>query len=768
MRAFLLLLLSTAAMFLAGACLAQDDAWRLSAYLDALNEAGWHIVYSSDLVTDAMQVSPGRDEPADAGALAELLSSYGLGLVDGPDRSLLVVATGARQPAPEPDTPSAPAEVPIPEIIVTAGVHRLDYANAVTHTYLGRELATRMPTVAEEAVRLTSRVPGTANGGVSSRTHVRGGEANEVLYLLDGLRLYEPFHLKDFQAIATTVNSMVIADMEFFTGAYPARYGDRMSGVVDIGLRSPAAGTETELALSFFNTALLSMGRFGPEDAGEWLVSARRGNLDLIVDTFGPEYGSPDYSDYLLRTGWEFGPLARITANMMFAKDKLSLADPDRGESAGADYRNEVYWLRWDAEWSKALSSETLLASTHIDNRRDGTLNLPGIASGSLSDEANFRVTEFRQDWRAVLSPNVMLRFGVDLRDMQARHNFRSERTIAAPFLSLPGIVPSATTDIRVAPSGSQYAAYSEVRWRPSAALVLDLGLRWDQQTYTTASDDRQVSPRIGLLFRRASGTEIRLGWGRYYQAQEINELQVSDGVERFLPAQRSEHLLLNIEQPLPFGIDLAITAWHKRFGSVRPRFENLFNALTLLPELQFDRTRIDVDKSEARGLDLVTSYGTASDDLFWWAGWSFGEVTDTTAEGSVKRSWDQTHTFKGGVSWRTGRWNFSAAFEAHTGWPKTELVENSPSAGDTGQPELSITPRNSLRYSEFHTLDLRVSRDFELARGDLTAFLEINNAYNRENPCCTEYSLGPAGELLAKSSNWLPLVPSLGVVWRF
>jgi hypothetical protein len=77
----------------------------------------------------------------------------------------------------------------------------------------------------------------------------------------------------------------------------------------------------------------------------------------------------------------------------------------------------------------------------------------------------------------------------------------------------------------------------------------------------------------------------------------------------------------------------------------------------------------------------------------------------------------------------------------------------------------------NSTRYAVFHTLDARVSREFAVRRGDLTVFLEVSNLYNRENPCCTKYSTTntPSGTLLIEDeSYWLPLVPSLGVVWRF
>ncbi len=83
-----------------------------------------------------------------------------------------------------------------------------------------------------------------------------------------------------------------------------------------------------------------------------------------------------------------------------------------------------------------------------------------------------------------------------------------------------------------------------------------------------------------------------------------------------------------------------------------------------------------------------------------------------------------------------------------------------------------TTTPRNSLNYDEFHTLDVRASRIFELPNSELTAFIEISNVYNRENACCTEYSMSVngAGEsvLVTEPEQWLPLVPSIGVLWKF
>ena len=748
---------------------AADVTWqgrKLSDYLDFLNDQGSRIIYTSDLVAEDMLLlsEPSGDHSADG--LAALLHAYGLTVTTGPADSLLVVRlpveVEAAAQAAEPD------DVAIPEIVVTSSLHRLEYSPPLTHTYLDRELATRIPSTAEEAVRLTNRLPGTANGGVSSRNHIRGGEVNEVLFLLDGLRLYEPYHLKDFQAIATIVNSGAIGGMDFYTGAYPAHHGDRMSGVLSIDLRKPEEPVETELGLSFFNASVVSLGTFGDEQQGDWLLSARRGNLDLIVDVVDPDFGSPDYRDFLGRVGWEFDPRAVLSASFLVSDDKLSLADADRGEQATAEYRNHVFWLKWEAEWNDALHSETMAAMSEISNTRSGTLDLPGIVSGTLDERRDFIALQFRQDWRWVMSPNRMLRFGIDLKDLDAEYRIASAKFVESPFDGILDNRPSTNFEFDLDPAGAQYAAYAELRWRFSDAWTIDLGLRWDQQNYTTAEDDRQYSPRAGILYQPGERTELRFGWGQYYQAQEINELQVSDGIADFFPAQHAEHFVLNLRHQFRSDINASFSVYRKSFRSLRPRFENSFNALTLLPELQFDRVRVEASGAEAIGAEVTLNRGSSVEDVLWWISYAWSEVEDATAEGDVKRSWDQTHTVKGGLSWRWGSWNISAAGEVHTGWPKTVMTGEVVSAPGGGGLVLDVSERNDSRYSVFHAVDVRVSREFDLARGDLTAFLEITNLYARANPCCTEYSLTPDGSLNGRESNWLPLVPSLGVVWRF
>jgi hypothetical protein len=203
------------------------------------------------------------------------------------------------------------------------------------------------------------------------------------------------------------------------------------------------------------------------------------------------------------------------------------------------------------------------------------------------------------------------------------------------------------------------------------------------------------------------------------------------------------------------------------------PRYENAFDPMVLIPELQIDRVRIDADGAIARGAELMVTGQSREKSLLWWLGYAWTESEDALATGDVKRSWDQTHSVKAGLNWDWRKWSFSAAGSVHTGWPRTDLlVETINSPDGSSSLVATTTERNALRHSVFHSLDARASRDFDVAIGELTGFIEVTNLYNRENPCCTKYRVITDGagnqSLDANQGNWLPIIPSLGVIWRF
>ena len=189
-----------------------------------------------------------------------------------------------------------------------------------------------------------------------------------------------------------------------------------------------------------------------------------------------------------------------------------------------------------------------------------------------------------RQDFQWTASDKWLFTSGFDLKHLDAEYQYDSTLNIFSPFDQIFDNQPSVVRNIQIAPSGAQYAVYLESRWRPYKNWILDGGIRWDQQTYTVANNDDQISLRFNLLYFLTERTELGFGAGGYYQAQEINELQVADGVETFFPAQHASHLVASVAHQLNSGIDIRLELYQKKYRSLMPRYENVFDPLVLIP----------------------------------------------------------------------------------------------------------------------------------------------------------------------------------------
>ena len=160
-----------------------------------------------------------------------------------------------------------------------------------------------MPRLADETLRAVQRLPGTTTNGFSSIGSVRGGEPNETAIVLDGLRLYEPFHLKNFLSPVSLLDSRLIDGIEFYSGGFPVVYGDRMSAIIDATTVRPADPRYFELGLNLFHASALAATQFA-DGRGHALVSARRSNLGDLAHLSENDFGEPQYSDGFARVDY--------------------------------------------------------------------------------------------------------------------------------------------------------------------------------------------------------------------------------------------------------------------------------------------------------------------------------------------------------------------------------------------------------------------------------------------------------------------------------
>ncbi|MBT8092182.1 MAG: TonB-dependent receptor [Gammaproteobacteria bacterium] len=738
--------------------------------IDEFRDAGAPFAYSTNVVTEELQVVAEPDGVTPLEIVRQILRPHGLAVRQ--EAGVYLVVRVRPQQAQSQAAPGRNQEIAVPEIetvVVAASRYEISRDISVSQFSIDQRTIQNLPDIGEDPVRATQRLPGAAASGASAMTHFRGGEENEIGIMLNGQWLFDPYHIRDYQSIFSAIDARAIQGVEVYTGGFPVRYGDRMSGLVLMDTLDPEKPRHTEIGLSVFNTSLLSAGSEGDRS---WLFSARRGNLDLVIN---PKIGEPSYFDVFGEFGVDLSPDTRLSINALYADDGVELvleSEPLELEKVKSDSRNAQLWLRLDNQWSSELRSSTVLSLVDYEKERVGTINDREKMIAAVSDIRDVRQFGLRQDWVWSRSESHRTQWGVQVSAAEATYLYDGTAEyfgLQALYANQPG---SVERRLHANPDGGSYALYVSDRWRVNSRATLEWGLRWDDQTYTESSSDSQLSPRLNVLFRPSKSTELRFSAGRYHQSQPMQSLQVEDGITSFWPAQRADHLIAGLKYLSGTDVALRLEVFQKEIRDVRPRFENLYDPLGIMPELQADRVRLDPSRASSRGVEISADRSKGAWN--WWTSYTWSKVTDRIDGRDVLRSWDQRHALQAGVEWQDEPWNFSAAMSVHTGWPATDLALLEDGVDDEGEPVFIAVPgkRNAQRHPTFASVDMRLSRRFDVRRGTLLAFVEVSNVLNRRNVCCRDWDVAEdalGNEMLEYSSDyWMPLLPAIGILWEF
>ena len=336
----------------------------------------------------------------------------------------------------------ATAVVELGEIVVAPGRFGVMGDRTVRQQQtLTREDLETVPQVGEDVFRVLRTLPGVATDDISTRLNIRGGSDAELLSLLDGVELYEPYHLKDFDGIFGIVDVQSIGGIELVTGGFGPEYGDKLTGVFGMtSRRAPVQGTRTALSLSVSNASVLTRGSFD-EGQGEFLFQARRGYLDLLLaltsNSDDDEELSPSYYDLFGRVDYRLGAGHRLAFNVLHAGDDLTFSDPDGRVNSGWD--SSYGWVTWDADFG-GLSLSTQAFAGEVDRRRDGDIDDPDALRGpnllTVADRRSFRFGGVKHEARIGLGEHLLLKAGGEAKRQEADYDYASDtRRIASSAL---------------------------------------------------------------------------------------------------------------------------------------------------------------------------------------------------------------------------------------------------------------------------------------------------------------------------------------------
>lgn len=678
------------------------------------------------------------------------------------------------------------------KITVTSGSFSIMESESSTQQTLSRDDIESVSQLGEDIYRAVKRLPGITSDDFSARFSVRGGDHDQVLVLLDGMELYEPFHIKDLRGGAISMIDIdAIEGIDLYTGGFTAEYGNRLSGVFNIHSRKQRPGSNRiSAAISMMNMRMMTEGTFS-SGRGSWFLSARRGYVDIVLDLAGrDEIPDPSYYDIYAKTTYSLSAEHTLSLNVLHARDKMRFDDNDGGSSTEQvrnKYSNSYGWVTLRSALNQNLLGRTMLSFTRLTEDRRGESfykDNPHSKYWMLDDNKVFMQYSLKQDWVRNSSERLCFKWGFAVSrvvldyDIKTLYHYNVCDTNMV-FIRGMGVVIGSintTTSMDVVklssnPSRDIYGSYLSARLNPVEPLVFEAGGRFD---YASGGDFGNFSPRLNAMWQVGPKTVFRAGWGIFYQPHQLFETVVIDSALARFPEARAKHWTLGLEQELPWSISFRLDGYYKDIGHPQPSARNWQGPIKFYDEIMTDRIIVYPNRMVSKGVEIYIKKASGG-KFTWWLSYALAyndETVDSVDAISLdipfRRThpapYDQRHTVYVDLNYRPSlSWAFNLSWSYHTGWPYTDIYDF---ANDAMYPD----SLNAQRLTDYHSLNLRLTRRFDFRGGELKLFTELINIYDHDNVFGyrfnTDDTFGGHWTINRESLAWLPFVASVGISW--
>jgi hypothetical protein len=640
-----------------------------------------------------------------------------------------------------------------------------------------------------DIIKNIQMLPGviTAGEGTSS-FYVRGGSADQNLILIDEAPIYDPSHLF---GLFSVFNADVIKDSELYKGGIPARYGGRLSSILDV--RTKDGNNKEFHGSGGIGSMAARMMVEGPikKDKSSYIVSARRSYVDLFLKAAGQD-NLVSFYDVNAKFNWKANNNNRFFAAFYSGRDAFKF-----GDDFGFTWGNSTGTLRWNHLFSDRLFSNATVIASNFSYE----LELKDPAQG-FKWTSNLQEISAKYDLAYFINTNNELTFG---------YNVTGRRF--SPGRIAPNTDASIFEEVELQHMFAlDHAFYVSNQQRVTDKLSLDYGVRlsifqnigpYDQYMYKDPRDNINIErsdtvqyaawkniktyvnlePRLGIRYILGNGQSLKVSYNRMVQ---------------------NTHLIAAGTVPVPFNTwnpsgyylkpqiaDQIAAGYFRNFSdnmyelSVETYYKNMSNVTDFA-----DNAQVFFNE------DLPTEFRQGKS-------WSYGaEAMITKREGkltgSIGYTWSKTErkiegvnlgrTFPANYDRRhvvnvqaaydlSPQWTFGANFTYSTGRPTT--VPTAKFEYQNYNPDV-ITERNGYRLPAYHRLDLSATYNPRGKAGKKWRgqwVFSVYNAYNRANPFTiyTRTTKNDDGDVIgdgrtkeARMIYLFPILPSITYNFKF
>jgi hypothetical protein len=626
----------------------------------------------------------------------------------------------------------------------------------------------RLPGGFEDVVRAVSTLPGVSVSSAGRNDLlVRGGAPSENLFLIDGIEVpnINHFGTQGFGGGPISfVNLDYVREVNFSTGGFGVKFGDKISSVVSLDLRNgreDRTGGKLNLSASQFGfniEAPLSQN-------GQYLFSARRSYLDLIFKAAGFSF-VPEYYDFLGKVTYNLGGGNELSALGIGVINNVRLFNdtPEQRFDNSRLLDNTQYQFIGGITWKKAFKVgfiSTTLGRTRIDYRfqqRDSLQN-PFFRNNSIEDELNLR-----SDVTLALSKATELSFGLQAKTI----GFNADVFLKTQTSNI------VIVDREFSERFFKGATYLQLLQR-FGRLTATLGGRVDY--FDGINKKFYPAPRGSLSYALTDKLTVSASAGRYTQSPSYIWL-VAEEANRNLKNIQTNVFIAGVENIIQPDLKVSLEGYYKQYGDYPASLNRTFLTLANTgagfggSEDGFASFGLEplasLGKGRAYGVELFVQKKLSETPYYGIASLTIGKSEFQGVDGVFRPSnFDQRIIFSLSGGYRFDeKWELGIKFRYASGRPFTPVgAEGDPNSGFQ-LTNLNPDFFNSQRLPDFHALDVRVDRRWQFNAWTLITYLDIQNIYNRRNENPPRWNARE--NKIETTGGQIGLLPSIGINAEF
>jgi hypothetical protein len=648
-----------------------------------------------------------------------------------------------------------PEAVQMMEVNVEAqGTKEREYTPKVAQYHLESRELTALPQLVEaDLLRSLQIIPGVLpTSDFSSDLNIWGGSSDQNLILLNGIDVYKPVHMG---GLFSVFNTDAIKDVKLVKGGFGAKYGGRLSAVVDIADRE---GNRNKMRGKFGLSLLSANGTMeGPLPHGSWLLAGRRTYVDwasktlknngVISDAF-PYY----FYDLNAKVTRDFANGDRLSPSAYFGRDVLFLTS-NTNDQIHLSWGNATYSIPFVHVWSHKLFSTNIVAGSFYNS--DFRFDTGGnyfLFKNKIQDFT------FKTDFSWFISDRNAMDFGVQAKAMDLSFFIGGPQDTLVDHTS----------------KGLMAAAYVSDDFRLTPLWTITPGLRLEHNEIAGTTD---ILPRLSAKRYLTANSSISAAWGMYSQYLQLvsmggNLVSIFDSyvpIDKTMNPNRGQQFALGYENAMDGRFKISADAYYKIFN----RIIQLDPKLT---DTQHGRNQdrplselFIVGDGHAWGVDLFMQGDF--DKYTVMAGYGLGRTLRSFSyygPYNFPASFDRLHNANLFVSRKmTKHGTLEARFTYGTGQPITKAEGVYSPGFDLPGQSLPFSRQNGYRVSNYNRLDVAYRLHYDYRHWKLAPYIEVVNLYNRKNVLSLDYKFKDNPPVVAETHQ-LPFLPSVGVNVEF